>query len=73
MIERRYLYGTNPFLLEVDKSEAIDIDDEYDFKVAEFTYKNLLSAENRGARTPLNLVYNCDALCVAELNASEAA
>ena len=36
MIERSYLYGVNPFLFEIDKSEAVDIDDEFDFSIAEF-------------------------------------
>lgn len=33
-----FVYGPNPYLCEVSKSEAIDIDDEYDFAVAEYIY-----------------------------------
>lgn len=35
MIKWRFVYGPHPFLLEVNKYEAIDIDDEYDFRLAE--------------------------------------
>lgn len=33
-----FVYGPNPHLCEVNKFEAIDIDDEYDFAMAEFVY-----------------------------------
>lgn len=39
MIERRDIFGYNPYLLPVDKIEAIDIDDMVDFEFAEFMYK----------------------------------
>ena len=35
MINWRFVYGPKPYLCEVNKLEAIDIDDEYDFKMAE--------------------------------------
>ena len=28
--------GDNPFLYEIDNIEAIDIDDEFDFKIADY-------------------------------------
>lgn len=39
MIEWQFLYGRKPYLFEIEKEEAIDIDDEYDFMVAEYLYK----------------------------------
>ncbi len=41
MNEWGFVYGRNPLLFEVDKFEAIDIDDEFDFQIAEFIYKKL--------------------------------
>lgn len=38
-----FVYGPNPHLCEVNKFEAIDIDDEYDFIMAENTLKYLRS------------------------------
>ena len=35
MIEWKFVYGKKPYLFELDKVEAIDIDDEYDFQIAE--------------------------------------
>ncbi len=35
MINWRFVYGPRPYFCEVNTLEAIDIDDEYDFKVAE--------------------------------------
>lgn len=34
MIKWRYLYGINPYLVILDKKEAVDIDDAEDFEVA---------------------------------------
>lgn len=34
-----FVYGPKPLLLEVNKFEALDIDDDYDFAMAEFAYK----------------------------------
>lgn len=39
MIKWKFVYGPKPYLCEVNKFEAIDIDDEYDFKIAELIYK----------------------------------
>lgn len=39
-----YLYGANPFLFEIDKLEAIDIDDEIDFAMAEWAYERYRGA-----------------------------
>lgn len=36
MIKNRYVISTNPFLYVTDKESSIDIDDELDFKVAQF-------------------------------------
>lgn len=36
-----FVYGPNPYLCEVNKFEAIDIDDEYDFQMAEFVFQNI--------------------------------
>lgn len=41
MIERKDIFGYNPYLYPVDKVEAIDIDDMVDFEFAEFMYKKL--------------------------------
>lgn len=43
-----FVYGPNPFLFEVNKFEAIDIDDDYDFAMAEFAmnYVNRREKEN---------------------------
>ena len=34
-----FVYGKNPYFCEVNKFEALDIDDEYDFAMAEFAYQ----------------------------------
>ena len=34
-----FVYGPDPYLLSVSKTEAIDIDDMYDFEMAEFAYR----------------------------------
>lgn len=39
MIKWRFVYGSNPFLCEVSKTEGIDIDDQFDFEYAEYVYK----------------------------------
>lgn len=39
MINWHFVYGSKPYLLELNKYEAIDIDDECDFKIAEIVYK----------------------------------
>lgn len=36
-----FVYGPHPCLFEVNKFQAIDIDDEFDFMQAEFVYKHL--------------------------------
>ena len=35
MIDWRFVYGKKPYLFEINKVEAIDIDDESDFRIAE--------------------------------------
>lgn len=39
MEEWKFVYGKRPILCEVDKLEAIDIDDEIDFRMAEYFVK----------------------------------
>ena len=39
MAKWRFVYGPHPYLFEVDKFESIDIDDEYDFRLAEMAMK----------------------------------
>lgn len=38
MAEWRFVYGPDPYLYEIDKTEAIDIDEEIDFAMAEYYY-----------------------------------
>lgn len=37
--EKRNRIGNRPYLFEIDKLEAVDIDEEIDFAIAEFIYK----------------------------------
>ncbi len=37
----RFVYGPNPYLVEISKLEAIDIDDMIEFEMAEFLYQKL--------------------------------
>lgn len=39
MAKWKFVYGKTPKLVEVSKFEAIDIDDEFDFKLAEYIYQ----------------------------------
>ena len=41
MKQRRDIFGFKPYLKIIDKVESIDIDDDIDFRFAEFMYKNL--------------------------------
>lgn len=41
MMERKNVVGYNPEFLDLDKVEALDVDDELDFKIAEIMYKDL--------------------------------
>ena len=41
MIERRNLVGSRPKFFELDKVEALDVDDFTDFKIAELMYQDL--------------------------------
>ena len=41
MIKKRDIFGYNPYFYLIDKVEAIDIDDDVDFELAEFMYKKL--------------------------------
>jgi N-acylneuraminate cytidylyltransferase len=41
MMERKNVVGYKPEFLELDKVEALDVDDELDFKIAEIMYKDL--------------------------------
>lgn len=40
MLRNRYVVSKKPYLYEVSDYESIDIDTEYDFKLAEIMYKN---------------------------------
>lgn len=37
----RFVYGPNPYLVEISKIEAIDIDEMVEFEMAEFLYKKI--------------------------------
>ncbi len=39
MAKWKFVYGQKPLLVEISKFEAIDIDDEADFKLAEYVYR----------------------------------
>ena len=39
MMKWKFVYGKKPYLFELDKFEAIDIDDEQDFQMAELIYQ----------------------------------
>ena len=39
MANWKFVYGKKPYLYEITKFEAIDIDDEFDFQIAEMIYK----------------------------------
>ena len=41
MIKHRNRIGNRPFMFEIEPFEACDIDEELDFKIAEYLYKNL--------------------------------
>ena len=41
MLERKYFFGYTPFLFEVNKIAAIDIDDEYDMEMARAIYNHM--------------------------------
>ena len=41
MIKRKNVIGYRPYFFELDKVEALDIDDLFDFKVAELMYQEL--------------------------------
>lgn len=45
MAKWKFVYGKKPFLCEINKYEAIDIDDEYDFKIAELIYKMISNSK----------------------------
>ena len=40
MVKWGFVYGPNPFIVEISKEESIDIDDMYDFKIAEYLYNS---------------------------------
>ena len=42
MARWKFVYGKKPLLCEISKFEAIDIDDEADFKLSEYIFKNNL-------------------------------
>lgn len=49
MMEReKRRIGTNPYLVEVDEIESIDIDEEIDFSIAEAIYNYILREKNDG-------------------------
>lgn len=39
MIEWKYYFGHNPYMMEVDKKSSVDIDDIYDYEFAKTLYK----------------------------------
>lgn len=39
MIKWKFVYGLKPYLMELEKREVIDIDDEFDFYLAEYIYE----------------------------------
>ena len=41
MIKRKNLVGYRPKFVELDKVEALDVDDFVDFKIAELMYRDL--------------------------------
>jgi len=46
MLKNRYVCSTKPYLFNVSDYEAIDIDNIYDFKIAQLMYKNKHKLEN---------------------------
>lgn len=45
LVERHNRIGKRPLLYEIDKAEAIDIDEEIDFQMAEMMFKHLRTME----------------------------
>ncbi len=41
LIKRRNMVGYNPYFYKLDETESLDIDTEFDFKIAEFLYKEI--------------------------------
>ncbi|MEI0510587.1 acylneuraminate cytidylyltransferase family protein [Brachyspira intermedia] len=66
MLSNKYFLGVNPYLYEIDKISAIDIDDKYDLEIARLLYKNRTeqnrTEQNRTEqnRTEQNRTYNND-------------
>ena len=46
MIECRNVVGYNPYIFNIDETEATDIDNQIDFDFAEFMYKRISSSYN---------------------------
>ena len=44
LVERRARIGLRPYLYEIDKLEAVDIDEEVDFRIAEFIFRSTRAA-----------------------------
>jgi len=45
MMKNRYVISTNPYLYEAMPLESIDIDSEFDYEFARYSYNNLVSGE----------------------------
>jgi CMP-N-acetylneuraminic acid synthetase len=45
LARKRHRIGNKPFMLEIDKSEAWDIDEELDFEITDFLMKRRLNAK----------------------------
>lgn len=43
----KFVYGSRPFLYELNKIEGIDIDNQEDFEYAEYVYKKITHAKNK--------------------------
>lgn len=47
MLQNKFVHGNKPFLFEIDKIAAIDIDDEYDLSIARALYEKLYTKEKK--------------------------
>ncbi len=45
MVKWEFVYGKKPYLFEISKYEAVDIDDKYDFIIAEQIYEKMRSGD----------------------------
>lgn len=42
ILHNKFCYGNNPYIYEINKTYSIDIDDEYDLKIARYIYNNII-------------------------------